>query len=468
MIGDCISNLPLELAFYIFEMLDLEDLFTCSAVSTSWRMMLQSDYLYVPHLIRKYDLITHGRNPIKTKANTKIAKQILQKYSQISATTYFNDATTLRELALRDVQLNHQWKSGVPTRKTDLNACLVHRYSVEHVVVDSRYRLVISGDRCGKIVFWSTETGISQPVRVYETTHPPAAISAMALNEDHLAIGTWGLEQMVRIFRRDPEDTPIRSRAFSEVGEFHVPSPVVSMIFEGNVCIAGCYDGEVMFFDIGVPDNDSDSYNPKDLLLVQVPRQTSNENEQDTDVGQQNFSLHYQKPFLFTSSSVIEQSSPKRKDRDNKRDLWEYDDVVVKTYMPEAPSEPDHEGRPCIIHPIGNSELLVAWPDTSIYRMGNFKAGMVQLPVCDELVDANNHRGAPVGALAANDMYFVTSTSSSPHVGFITHINPLTLTNEQKITLFSQDGKVINQSFQQSIGDPSCVNDLKVCIYRWN
>lgn len=197
LIGDLISSLPPELASYVFKILDLEDLFACSAVCTSWRMMMLhgADYLYAPHLRRKYDRIKHCRDHIRTNEN---AQQILYKYSQISATSYFDDATTLRELVLKVLRLNRQWKSGNPTRHTDLNACLIHRDPVETVIVDPRYRLVISGDMSGKVVFWSTETGVSQPVKVYET-HPPAAISAMALNEDHLAIGTWVLEYQAHI-----------------------------------------------------------------------------------------------------------------------------------------------------------------------------------------------------------------------------------------------------------------------------
>lgn len=254
---------------------------------------------------------------------------------------------------------------------------------------------------------------------------------------------------MVRIFRRDSKDTPIRSRAFSKVGEFWVPSPVVSMIFERNVCIVGCFDGKVMFFDIGVPKDGSDNYTPVDLLLVQIPPRPLDENEQDTDAGQ-NFSLHYQKPSLFTSSSVIEQSSPKKKDRDNKRDLWDYDDVVVKKYIPETPSEPEHEGRPCIIHPTGISDLLVTWPDTSVCYMGNLKSGKVQFPVCKQLVDANHHKST-VGALSANDIYFVTSTTSSPHVGFIIHIIILPTLNQRIENLTFLGGRNIDKPELQAV-----------------
>lgn len=171
----------------------------CSAVSRTWRShTLIDDSLYIPHLLRKYNNVTHGRDPIPPKANT--AQELLRRFPRLSASSYFSDLSTLRDLALRDLYLLKQWNSGKPWRKTNLNLSLEHADVLLSALIDPVYSLVISGDRSGKVVFWSTQTekAVSSFCLADDRSEGdirgsrPAA-SAMALAGDHLVIGTWVL-----------------------------------------------------------------------------------------------------------------------------------------------------------------------------------------------------------------------------------------------------------------------------------
>lgn len=67
------------------------------------------------------------------------------------------------------------------------------------VLVDPVYDLVVSGDCSGKVVFWSTQTEKMVSSLLLEDEgnqrfpDPRPAASAMALEGDHLVIGTWVL-----------------------------------------------------------------------------------------------------------------------------------------------------------------------------------------------------------------------------------------------------------------------------------
>jgi hypothetical protein len=193
---DFISELPLELSRLVLSLLDIKDIFICSAVSRTWRShTLVDDTLFLPHLLGKYNNLTHGRNPIPPKAN--VAQELIQRFPKLSASSYFLNASSLRDLAHRDLHLLKQWKSGIPWRRTDLNVSLEHKDVVLSVLVDPVYNLVVSGDRSGKVVFWSTQTEkvVSSLLLEDEDNQrfpdPRPAASAMALEGDHLVIGTW-------------------------------------------------------------------------------------------------------------------------------------------------------------------------------------------------------------------------------------------------------------------------------------
>lgn len=199
---DFISELPLELSRLILSLLSIKDIFICSAVSRTWRShTLVDDTLYLPHLLKKYNNLNHGRNSIPLKANT--TQELLRRFPNLSASSYFSNASSLRDLALRDLYLLKQWNSGVPLRKINLNAPLKHKDVILSVLIDPVYNLVVSGDRSGKVVFWSTKTEKvvnsflleGEDNHRFQDAHPAA--SAMALEGDHLVIGTWVFPQHI-------------------------------------------------------------------------------------------------------------------------------------------------------------------------------------------------------------------------------------------------------------------------------
>lgn len=93
--------------------------------------------------------------------------------------------------------MQRKWESGIPWRKANLNSVMKHNDVVFSVLVDQVYSLVVSGDRSGGVVFWSTRT--EEMIKKLNLAQEPSedvpaispAISAMALKDDHLVIGTW-------------------------------------------------------------------------------------------------------------------------------------------------------------------------------------------------------------------------------------------------------------------------------------
>lgn len=218
---------------------------------------------------------------------------------------------------------------------------------------------------------------------------------------------------MVHIVRRDSEVESTETRAFSLVGSFPVPSPVVSILLEGTTCIVGCHGGEISFWSIGVPDQadtllpgSSSSpeavYCPRYLLNIQIP---------SSGPRQENLSMYYRRPFLFTSSNLVSQVTPKsrRMDRNNKRDLWEYGerDITIKDFSgPQTKLPPDHL---CLLSPTRDEgDLLVAWPDVSIYSVGDFNPSMVWTPKSDLLVDRAHN--SSMRCLGTVDGFFLTGS----------------------------------------------------------
>lgn len=202
---DFISELPLELSRIVLSLLDITDIFICSAVSRTWRShTLVDDSLYLSHILRKYNNLTHGRDLIHPGANT--ARELIRRFPKLSASSYFSNASSLRDLALRDLYLLKQWKSGIPWRKINLNVSLEHVDVILSALVDPVYSLVVSGDRSGKVVFWSTQTERvigsfileDEDTQRFPETQP--AVSAMALEGEHLVIGTWVFPQSYNIF----------------------------------------------------------------------------------------------------------------------------------------------------------------------------------------------------------------------------------------------------------------------------
>lgn len=216
----------------------------------------------------------------------------------------------------------------------------------------------------------------------------------------------------VHIARRDGKSTPIENRAFSLVSSFPVPSPVISILLEGATCIVGCHNGEVLFYDIGVPGEDPNPtseeytkpiYNPTHLLTIQIPERTR------ASQVRYNLSMHYRKPFLFTSSDLVSQLTPKRMDRDNKRDLWEYGEreITIKNSSGNTPGVgPDHL---CMLRPLcDEGDLLVAWPDLSVYSLGNFNSSLVWTPKSKVLVEKAHSQS--VRCMGTIDRFFLTGS----------------------------------------------------------
>lgn len=205
---DFISDLPAELGVLILSQLDIKDLFRSSAVCQRWRKLtIHYDFLYGPHLIKKHDHVTHGRDPI-TASRAGMSQELLQRYPKLSASEYFASPKSLRDLALRDLYLLKRWNAGIPTRTINLNTRRApeHAAVILSVLVDPVYKILISGDKSGKVVFWSTHT--ERPVRSIElrdkepiTSNDPA-ISAMALGTDYLVIGTWVNSSPIYIYIR--------------------------------------------------------------------------------------------------------------------------------------------------------------------------------------------------------------------------------------------------------------------------
>lgn len=205
---DFISELPLELSRIVLSLLDITDIFVCSAVSRTWRShTLIDDSLYLPHILKKYNSLTHGRGLVHPGANT--AHELIRSFPRLSASSYFLGASSLRDLALRDLYLLKQWKSGIPWRRTNLNVSLEHTDVILSVLVDPTYSLVVSGDRSGKVVFWSTKVEKVIGSFVLENEDYQrfpelrSAASAMALEGEHLVIGTWVLPQSHDMFKEE-------------------------------------------------------------------------------------------------------------------------------------------------------------------------------------------------------------------------------------------------------------------------
>lgn len=225
---------------------------------------------------------------------------------------------------------------------------------------------------------------------------------------------------MVHIARRDSEVKSIETRAFSLVGSFPVPSPVTSILLEGTTCIVGCHGGEISFWSIGVPEADplspgsssETAYCPKYLLNIQIPS--------SGPPRQENISMYYRKPFLFTSSNLVSQVTPKprRMDRNNSRDLWEYgeQDITIKDFSgSQTKLPPDHL---CLLNPSRDEgDLLVAWPDVSIYSVGDFNPSMIWTPKSDFLVERAHD--SSMRCLGTVDGFFLTG--SFDHVCIISH-----------------------------------------------
>jgi hypothetical protein len=188
-----LSDLPLELIDLVLAELDVQDLFICSAVSRRWRQLtVANDRLYAARLCKKHNLVTLGKDPLPSRPGVG---DLLERYSHLSASPFFDGANTLRELALRDLHLLESWKRGVP-KQTNLNAepssCPAtppeHVDAVLSVVVDPVYNMVITGDRAGKVVFWDFRT--KQAVGRL-CLQPNDAVAAMAIEGDYLVMGTW-------------------------------------------------------------------------------------------------------------------------------------------------------------------------------------------------------------------------------------------------------------------------------------
>lgn len=232
---------------------------------------------------------------------------------------------------------------------------------------------------------------------------------------------------VVHIARRDPEDKSVESRAFSLVASFPVPSPVISILLEGTTCIVGCHGGEVSFWDIGVPgintlslDSSKVAYCPEYLLNIQIPN--------NGPPRQKNLSMYYRKPFLFTSSNLVSQVTPisRRMDRNNKRDLWEYGEreITIKDFSGSSTRLPPDQL--CLLSPSRDEgDLLVAWPDFSIYSVGNFNPSMIWTPKSDLLVEEAHD--SSVRCLGTADGFFLTG--SFDHVCILSHSHILGINN---------------------------------------
>lgn len=216
---------------------------------------------------------------------------------------------------------------------------------------------------------------------------------------------------MVHIACRDSEAKSAETRAFSLVGSFPVPSPVISILLEGTTCIVGCHGGEISFWNIGVPDQVDSPQPGGSLEAVYCPRYLLNIQIPSSGPRQENISMYYRKPFLFTSSNLVSQVTPKsrRMDRNNKRDLWEYgeQDITIKDFSgSQTKLPPDHL---CLLSPSRDEgDLLVAWPDVSIYSVGNFNPSMIWTPKSDLLV--NRAHNSSMRCLGTVDGFFLTGS----------------------------------------------------------
>jgi hypothetical protein len=164
-------------------------------------------------------------------------------------------------------------------------------------------------------------------------------------------------------------------------------------------CIAACQNGSIHILSL---------HTSEELLQIHTPSHRA--------LCQHNLSLHYSRPFLFTTSNVISQISPKHVDSVNARELWEYgvDELSTKNY-----SGGEGEGA-CIIAPFWKQELLVAWPDAGVCTLGRFRSSVIALPECSGLLPAE--AGAAIRALAAGEDVFVTAACDdvsfpSPRMG---------------------------------------------------
>lgn len=199
---------------------------------------------------------------------------------------------------------------------------------------------------------------------------------------------------------------------------FQIPGLPASILIEDSVCIIGCFGGPIAFFDIGCRGGTADvcpsteipfSTNTHHDLAIEKeqvgnlccrcrPEHLLNIFPKDGEAFHSKSdtisSMHYRKPFLFVASFCVEQISPlpRQMDKDNRRHLWEYPSEALAIKQCQMPILPEDEEPPpanrCSIHPFGgDGDLLVAWPDTSIYRLGNFSPKLIWEPSSEMLVE---------------------------------------------------------------------------------
>lgn len=170
-------------------------------------------------------------------------------------------------------------------------------------------------------------------------------------------------------------------------------SAVFSIHLSGHTVISACARGEIDFRSVLSPSTV--------LLRVHTPFYHH--------LGQRNLSIHYARPFLFTSSKCVSQISPRTVDPDNRRELWEYSENELRIKNYSVPESAEGQEGACIVAPFRRQgELLVAWPDASVYSLTGFKASIVALPECHLLAERTHPRY--VRSLAVGDSVFVTSS----------------------------------------------------------
>lgn len=199
---------------------------------------------------------------------------------------------------------------------------------------------------------------------------------------------SFSQKSLVHILKRDHA-----TRTFEYITSFPVTSEVCSIHLSGHTVITACVNGEIDFRSVLSPST----------VLLQIYTPIFHH------LGLPNRSIHYARPFLFTSSKCVSQIYPKTVDPDNRRELWEYseNELFIKNYTVSESAE-NQEGK-CILAPFRDTgELLVAWPDASVYSITGFKASVVALPKSHILAERTHPRG--VRSMAAGDGVFVTSS----------------------------------------------------------
>lgn len=183
---DFISDHPPEISGLILSYLSIDDLRNCARVCRTWRSYALQDMLYLPYVLERYNRLSHERSSTQNELGKHhIAKELLERFPRLSATTYFENSASLRDLAIRNLQLEKSWKSGKPSNITTVKL-LNQPGRLTCATIDSISKAIIVGTTSEYVLVIGSECGnILQTFRL-----PSQWSSVLTVGKDSLVIGS--------------------------------------------------------------------------------------------------------------------------------------------------------------------------------------------------------------------------------------------------------------------------------------